>query len=79
MTARAKRIGLVALAAATLIGGPLQAQDTDHSLGVSAHFQGISFADALGLDVANLLMIPIAYRLTVTQKFSAGMPQVSVR
>lgn len=72
MIAPARLYGGLALAAAMLTAGPLEAQ-VDQSLGVSVSFQGLSFDNALGIDVANLLIIPIAYRFSVNEKFSADL------
>lgn len=72
MIARARLYGGLALAATLLTAGPLEAQ-VDQSLGVSVSFQGLSFDSALGIDVANLLLIPIAYRFSVNEKFSADL------
>ena len=49
----------------------LGAQDSSPSLGVGVHFQGYSFDDALGADVANLLLFPVAARLPVGDRFTA--------
>ncbi|GMR11885.1 MAG: hypothetical protein BMS9Abin29_0070 [Gemmatimonadota bacterium] len=73
MIARAKQYGAAALAAAILTTGALEAQGVQQSLGVSVNFQGLSFDDALGIDVANLLLVPIAYRFSVNEKFSADV------
>ena len=73
MIARARRLGMLGVAIATFAAGQLSAQQTQHSLGVSVNFQGYSFDDALGLDVANLLMIPVAYRFSVSEKFSLDL------
>lgn len=71
MNARAREYGVLALAVAILTAGPLEAQEVQQSLGVSVNFQGLSFDEALGIEVANLLLIPIAYRFSVNEKFSA--------
>ena len=73
MIARTRQISALALAAAMVMAGPLEAQNVDQALGISVNFQGISFDDALGLDAANLLMIPVAYQFTVTDRFSADL------
>ena len=73
MIAQARQAGVLALAAAMLSAGPLQAQATQHSLGVSVNFQGLSFSDAFEIEVANLLMIPIAHRFTANEKFSIDL------
>jgi len=73
MIARARGYGVLALAAAILTAGPLEAQEVQQSLGVSVNFQGLSFDEALGVDVANLLLIPIAYRFSVSEKLSADL------
>ena len=73
MIARAREYGVLALAAAILTAGPLEAQDVQQSLGISVNFQGLSFDEALGVEVANLLLIPIAYRFSVSEKFSADL------
>lgn len=73
MIARAREYGVLALAAAILTVGSLGAQQAQQSLGVSVNFQGLSFDEALGVDVANLLLIPIAYRFSVSEKFSADL------
>lgn len=73
MIARARGYGVLALAAAILTVGSLGAQEVQQSLGVSVNFQGLSFDEALGVDVANLLLIPIAYRFSVSEKFSADL------
>ena len=49
------------------------AQTNVQSLGVSAVYQGYDFDDDLGVDAAQLLMIPIAYRLPAGDKFSAEL------
>lgn len=71
MNARAREYGVLALAVAILTAEPLEAQEVQQSLGVSVNFQGLSFDEALGIEVANLLLIPIAYRFSVNEKFSA--------
>ena len=73
MIAQAREYGVLALAAAILTVGPLEAQDVQQSLGISVNFQGLSFDEALGVEVANLLLIPIAYRFSVSEKFSADL------
>lgn len=73
MIARAGEYGVLALAAAILTVGSLGAQEVQQSLGVSVNFQGLSFDEALGVDVANLLLIPIAYRFSVSEKLSADL------
>lgn len=73
MIARAKLYGVLALGAAILGTGSVEAQGVQQTLGVSVNFQGLSFDDALGIDVANLLLIPIAYRFSVNEKFSADL------
>ena len=49
------------------------AQTNPQSLGVSVVFQGYDFDEALGVDGAQLLLIPIAYRLPAGDKFSAEL------
>ncbi len=73
MIARAGEYGVLALAAAILTVGSLGAQEVQQSLGVSVNFQGLSFDEGLGVDVANLLLIPIAYRFSVSEKLSADL------
>lgn len=73
MIARAKLYGVLALGAAILGTGSVEAQGVQQTLGVSVNFQGLSFDDALGIDVANLLLIPIAYRFSVNERFSADL------
>jgi len=73
MIARARQYGVAVLAAGMMHVGALEAQDVQQSLGVSVNFQGLSFDKALGIDVANLLLIPIAYRFSVNEKFSADL------
>jgi len=55
------RSGLVSTLTALLLVNVASAQKT--TLGATATFQGYSFSDGLGTDVANLLMIPVAARL----------------
>lgn len=73
---RVARTLVLAAVGLALLSAPRSspAQVTDRqSLGVGAHFQGYAFDDALGVDVANLLLIPVAYRLPVTETFSADL------
>ncbi len=73
MIARPRHYGVLALATAILTAGLLEAQGVQQSLGVGVNFQGLSFDEALGIEVANLLLIPIAYRFSVSEKFSADL------
>ncbi len=73
MIAPARQFGVVVLAVGILSAGTLEAQGVQQSLGVSVSFQGLSFDNALGIDVANLLLVPIAYRFSVNEKFSADL------
>ena len=52
---------------------PIAAQANSQSLGVSAVFQGYDFDNALGIDAAQLVMIPVAYRLPAGERFSAEL------
>ena len=66
---------VLGLGAAGIFGAHAHAaaQTNAQSLGVSAVYQGYDFDDALGIDAAQLLMIPIAYRLPGGDKFSAEL------
>lgn len=60
--------------ALTGIVEPARAQgQPSHSVGVGAHFQGYNFNEALGADVANLLLFPVAYRLPLGDRFRADV------
>ncbi|MBI4539231.1 MAG: hypothetical protein HY704_06970 [Gemmatimonadetes bacterium] len=48
------------------------AQD-GQSLGVGVHFQGIQFDRALGADVANLILVPLAYRLPLGERLDTDV------
>ena len=64
---------LVLTALCALLAYDGAAAQSSQSLGVSAVFQGYDFDDALGVDAAQLLMIPIAYRLPVGERLSAEL------
>lgn len=52
------------------VAEPATAQEQPrHSVGLGAHFQGYNFNEALGADVANLLLFPVAYRLPLGDHF----------
>ena len=52
---------------------PAAAQANARSLGISGVFQGYDFDDGLGVDAAQLVMIPVALRVPVGEKFSAEL------
>jgi hypothetical protein len=56
------RSGILSALTALLLVGPASAQQKS-SLGATVTFQGYSFSEGLGTDVANLLMVPIAARI----------------
>lgn len=56
------RTGLAAGITVLVLAGPGSAQQRS-SVGATVSFQGYSFSDGLGTDVANLLLIPIAARI----------------
>jgi hypothetical protein len=47
----------------------VRAQQNRHSVGVGIQFQGYTFNEALGADVANLLLVPVAYRFPLGDRF----------
>lgn len=55
--------GLAGALALLLAAAPQAAAQAEQSLGVGVHFQGIAFDKALGLEAANLVLTPVAYRL----------------
>ena len=55
---------------AGLLSSPVNAQITQNSLGLAAHFQGYSFEKALGVTAANLFMLPVAYELPIGRTVS---------
>lgn len=76
MTTRfSERICTLALTILCLAGtsGDAFAQGNTQSVGVSFLFQGYDFNDDLGADVVNLLLIPIAYRLPIGERFTADL------
>ncbi len=75
MSTRHLLVALLVFGAVGTFGAHVHAaaQTNPQSLGVSAVFQGYDFDNDLGVDGAQLLMIPIAYRLPAGNKFSAEL------
>lgn len=72
---RVKALGTAiptALALAALVASPAAAQQ-NHRVGVGAHFHGYDFGQGVGVDVANLFMIPVAYHAPVTDRLQADV------
>ncbi len=69
------RMGTLALTVLCVVGtsSDALAQGNAQSVGVSFFFQGYDFDDDLGADVVNLLLIPIAYRLPIGERFTADL------
>ncbi|RMH16575.1 MAG: hypothetical protein D6701_08720 [Gemmatimonadetes bacterium] len=61
------------MAALGVATAPAGAQQVDRSLGVGFVFQGYSFDQSLGVDAANLFMIPVAYRQPLGERFTAEL------
>lgn len=57
------------LAIAVLTPAGAWGQISQHAFGTGALFQSYSFGEGLGTDVANLILIPVAYSLPVGQSF----------
>ena len=75
---RTRRHSLLTLLAFGAVGAfgmeqHVAAQANAQSIGVSAIFQGYDFDNSLGVDGAQLLMTPIAYRLPIGDRFSAEL------
>ncbi len=58
-----------------LVFGPraATAQEPGHSMGTGIHFQSYSFDEALGTDVANLTLLPVAYTLPLGGRVSVDL------
>lgn len=73
MSRAVSRSGALLLAAILAAqAGPLSAQ-TRNTLGVGAHFQGYEFTGGVGASAADLLTIPIAYRLRLSDRLSGDI------
>lgn len=77
-TRRMNRLGIGLVGAAFLVGAVLvpgiaNAQVAQHAFGTGVQFQSYSFAEALGAEVANLTLIPVAYTVPLGDKFSLDM------
>lgn len=71
MIARARWIGALVLIA--LGATATAAQEVEQTLGIGASFHGYSFDEDLGVKVANLFMVPIAYRLSLSETFTLDL------
>jgi hypothetical protein len=56
------------LALGLAVGTPLAGQSTQHAFGVGGQFQAYSFDEGLGAEVANLLLVPMAYSVPVGER-----------
>lgn len=66
-------VGVAFLLGAVLVPGTVNAQVGQHVFGTGAQFQSYSFAEALGAEVANLTLIPVAYTFPLGDKFALDM------
>jgi hypothetical protein len=66
-------MGTALMAGALLVPGMANAQVSRHAFGTGAQFQSYTFAEALGADVANLTLIPLAYTLPIGEKFALDL------
>ncbi len=64
-TGRLLAAGALGLLLATT---PVTAQETPHAFGTGAQFQAYSFDGGLGAEVANLLMVPMAYSIPLGER-----------
>ena len=60
---------LLSLGPSLLLPVPGSGQASPHAFGTGVQFQSYSFNEALGAEVANLTLIPLAYTLPVGQRF----------
>mgnify|MGYP005858088995 CR=1 FL=1 len=68
-----RSLGAGLLACLLLMPNPASGQTQQHAFGGGALFQSFSFNEALGAEVANLTMVPVAYTVPVGSRLSLDL------